>query len=53
MGYKEITLKLPTGYTDDQLKQAIRKTLGISEFSFTIESKSLDARKKSSIHWLM
>ena len=27
--------------------------MGISEFSFTIESKSLDARKKSSIHWLM
>ena len=53
MGYKEITLKLPTGYTDDQLKQAIRKTIGIAEFSFTIESKSLDARKKSSIHWLM
>ncbi len=53
MGYKEITLKLPVGYTDDQLKQQIQKALGISKFSFTIESKSLDARKKSGIHWLM
>jgi uncharacterized FAD-dependent dehydrogenase len=53
MGYKEITVKLPIGYTEDQLKKAIQKVLGFSGFSFQIESKSLDARKKSNIHWLM
>ncbi len=53
MGYKEITLKLPTGYTDNQLKKQIKKELGISDFSYQIENKSLDARKKTNIFWLI
>ncbi len=53
MGFRDITLKLPTDYTDDALKVAIGKQLGIRNFSWQIESKSLDARKKSSIHWLI
>ncbi len=53
MGFREITLQLPTDYSDDYLKAAVRKQLGIREFSWQIEAKSLDARKKSNIHWLI
>lgn len=53
MGYREITLQLPTDYTSDSLVAAIAALLNIREFSFAIENKSLDARKKSNIHWLI
>ena len=53
MGYREISLKLPTDYQEDELKKSIEKELGIKEFSWQIESKSLDARKKDHIHWLL
>ncbi len=53
MGFREITLQLPTDYSDDALRAVIVKQLGIRDFSWQIESKSLDARKKSNIHWLI
>lgn len=53
MGYKEIELKLPTAYSEEQLIQAISKTLRISEFTFQVINKSLDARKKGNINWLL
>jgi uncharacterized FAD-dependent dehydrogenase len=53
LGYREIILQLPTDYTDDVLKSAITLQLGITDCTFSIESKSLDARKKSNIHWLV
>jgi len=52
MGHKTITVKLPTDYSDHELHGRIAKMLRINEFSFHITSKSLDARKKSNIHWL-
>lgn len=51
MGYKEISLKLHTGYTEEQLRKKIGNKLKIKEFSYQIERKSLDARKKSDIYW--
>jgi len=51
MGYREITLKLPTDYTEVQLRERIGKKLKIREFSYQIQRKSLDARKRSDIHW--
>ena len=51
MGYREITLKLPTDYTEEQLRKSIEKELRITEFFYQIEKKSLDARKKDRIHW--
>ena len=51
MGYQEITLKLPTDYSEDQLKQKIGKKLKLKEFSWQIKRKSLDARNKSNIYW--
>ena len=51
MGYKEISLKLPTDYAEEQLRKKIGKKLRIQEFSYQIERKSLDARRKSDIYW--
>ena len=53
MGYKSIEIKAPTGYSDDELKQLITRKTGVKEFTWQIENKSLDARKKKEIHWLL
>ena len=53
MGYKKISLKLPTDFTPEQLKKKISKELHIQNFTHTIENKSLDARKRSNIHWVV
>jgi len=52
MGFRTITLKLPTDYSDELIEKKISKELKIKSFSFQIENKSLDARKKSNIFWL-
>lgn len=52
MGYKEITLKLPPDYSEEQLYAQVAKTEGIRDFSVQIVHKSLDARKKGNIHWV-
>ncbi|MBI9082111.1 MAG: FAD-dependent monooxygenase [Desulfobacterales bacterium] len=46
-------MKLPSDYTEGELRRAIEKALGIGSFTYRIETKSLDARKKSDIHWLV
>jgi uncharacterized FAD-dependent dehydrogenase len=51
MGYTQLSLKLPPDYTPEQLQRQISKKLHIHRFSFQILHKSLDARKKSFIHW--
>ena len=53
MGFKIIEIKAPTGYTDEELKQRIGKELRLTDFTWQIENKSLDARKKNNIHWLL
>jgi len=44
---------MPTDFTDEALKRAISRSLKIREFTFRIEKKSLDARKKNNIHWVV
>ena len=51
MNYKEITIKLPTDYSEPMLCNIIRQKLKIRNFSYQIENKSLDARQKNRIHW--
>ncbi len=51
MGFTHISLKLPTDYQADRLRKKIGNLLDITDFSFQVESKSLDARKKNNIHW--
>ena len=53
LGFREISLELSSDYDDEALKDAIAKALHIRDFSFQIQGKSLDARKKSKIHWLI
>ncbi|OGI10567.1 MAG: hypothetical protein A2Y40_04510 [Candidatus Margulisbacteria bacterium GWF2_35_9] len=53
MGYKEIQLKLPTNYSVDDIRLKIEKKLSIKEYTYSIEHKSLDARKKADIHWVI
>ena len=53
MGYTSIQLKLPTLYSETELRQKIAKELQIKDFSYQVENKSLDARKRSDIHWLL
>ena len=53
MGYIEISLKLPTDYHEDELRRAVEKELAIKEFTYEIDNKSLDARKKDNIYWLL
>lgn len=53
MGFRKIAIKLPTDFTQEQLKNRIAKELRISDFTFQIENKSLDARKKTNIFWLL
>ena len=51
MGYREISLELPTDYTEEQLRSKIEDELKTKEFSYQIKRKSLDARRKSNIRW--
>jgi uncharacterized protein len=51
MGYREIELKLPTDFEEQQLRDKIRKELRIGTFSYEILNKSLDARNNRFIHW--
>jgi len=51
MGYSQISLKLPTDYSEGLLRKKINKKLRISNFSWQVENKSLDARNKFNIHW--
>ena len=53
MGFKNVQIKLPTDYSDDDIRDAIQKQIGSMDFSFQIEKKSLDARKKNNAFWLL
>jgi uncharacterized protein len=53
MGYKEISIKVPTAYSEEYLRQLIGRQFGIRNFSYQIETKSLDARNKRRIHWVL
>jgi uncharacterized FAD-dependent dehydrogenase len=53
MGHKQLTLLMPAGYSPEELSAHIASREGISDFSVQIVSKSLDARKKAAIHWVM
>lgn len=51
MGNTELNLKLATNSNEDDIRKTIAKHLKIKNFKYLILSKSLDARKKSDIHW--
>jgi uncharacterized FAD-dependent dehydrogenase len=53
MGYQEFTFQLPTDYGTDDIKRRLERELQTKDFSFTIDLKSLDARQRKNIHWLV
>ncbi len=53
MGIRSLQLKLPTDYGDEDVRTRIRRELKTDDFTWVTERKSLDARKKSDIHWLL
>jgi len=53
MGYTELELKVPTDFSNSDLKKVISQKIDTSEHSFLILRKSLDARNKRDIHWLL
>lgn len=53
MGFKTISFKLPTDFSNDLLRSRIVRELRLGDFDFRIENKSLDARNKSNIHWVV
>jgi uncharacterized protein len=53
MGFRQISIKAPTSYTPEMLQQLISRQLKIRQFTFQVEGKSLDARNKRDIHWLL
>jgi uncharacterized protein len=53
MAYKEISVQMPTDYSEGELRNKIKNILRINSFTYQIENKSLDARNKNKIHWLL
>lgn len=53
MKYKDIELKLPTSFTEQELRKLISKTLHVKHFSHEILLQSLDARHKPDVFWLL
>lgn len=53
MGCSIIDIKVPTPYNEELLRKIIGGSLRIRNFSYQIENKSLDARNKNRIHWVM
>ncbi len=53
MGYKEFDLTVPPGFTGEDLKKILQKRSGLEDFTYSIQKKSLDARKKKEIIWKM
>ena len=53
MGFKYLELKMPADFTPEELEKKIAKKLRLktTDFSYTREKQSLDARKKKNIHW--
>ena len=51
--YHEIEIKMPSNYQEPALKKEIARHLKIKEFHYHILKKSLDARNKKNIFWLL
>lgn len=52
MGHTILDFTLPAEAGTEDVAKKITRMLSISDFSYTIEKKSLDARKKTDIRWV-
>lgn len=53
MGYKSVEIKLPVGASEEELKKMIARQIDLQDFTYQIDLKSLDARNKKRIHWII
>jgi uncharacterized protein len=53
LNYKDIELKLPTDFSEHDLRKLIGKKLRIKKFIPEIQLQSLDARRKPNVNWLV
>lgn len=53
MKYKDIELKLPTSFTEQDIRKMISKKLQVKQFNHEILLQSLDARHKPDVYWLL
>jgi uncharacterized FAD-dependent dehydrogenase len=53
MGQKIVIFKLPTDFSEEDIRLKIKRELQLSDFNFHLNNKSLDARNKGNIHWLV
>ncbi len=53
MNYKDLSLKLSPDYSEYELRNIIEKEINFNDFSYEILKKSLDARQKGNIYWLL
>ncbi|MEI6385148.1 MAG: NAD(P)-binding protein [Spirochaetota bacterium] len=51
MGYTEYKLRMAVSEGEEGLRKAVALASGLTDFSFSIVNKSLDARKKYRIEW--
>ncbi len=51
MSIQQIALKLPSDFTQDDLKKMIENEISSAKFAYKIIKQSLDARKKDRLHW--
>ncbi len=53
MGFQYVDIKVIPNYNEADIERIIASKLSLKNFSWQIENKSLDARKKSNIHWAL
>lgn len=53
MGFKQLEYKFPINISDAEIEERIGHDLVLKDFRWEVLSKSLDARKKSHIYWLV
>lgn len=53
MGFKLLEIKLPVNFSEVELEHRIRELLALKVFTWEMVSKSLDARKKNHMYWLV
>lgn len=51
MGHRYYNFKLPTDYSDIDLRKLIKSELHTDDFTYEIDRQSLDARQHRNIHW--
>jgi len=53
VGFKFLDIKMPPGFSENDLKEEVFRNIRTRDFTCFIENQSLDARNKNNIYWQM